>query len=214
MREAATDDGSTTHRGTHHTLTARPAAELAKATQAGAKRTAAAARDAPRATALQSSAAMRGAPVAWITGVVAAALLAFAFAVGAAAAPAVDVQAGTYRGTLHPPRTNITISLRVSAGGHGIAAISVSKLPSFCSGNGPPGTPRIRFAHAAISQTGRFSSIGDDVVSAHLPHPIVIAKLRVTGVFEAGGREHGVVRISYATGATHCDGHTAYSTRR
>lgn len=159
---------------------------------------------------------MRAARASTIVALATAAVLpGCALAAAAAPFPAL-AQRGTYRGTLAPPRAAVGISLQVSASGRTVAGIRVASLPIFCSGNGPPGTPHVVFSHARISPVGRFASSGRDVDdSATLPHPIVIARLEVTGVFERGGREHGIITIDYGRGpAQRCGGHAAYSTRR
>jgi hypothetical protein len=83
-----------------------------------------------------------------------ATVLCLAIAVTAEAASTVKVQSGTYSGTLASPRTEYTLSLKVTASK--LKKATLSNIPIYCSGGGPP--IAIHFGAAAISKTGKFTS--------------------------------------------------------
>src|SRR5665213_2541542 len=66
------------------------------------------------------------------------AALALAAAAALAAAP---VTGAEYTGALAGPLPKITISFRVSASGREVENLRIGRLPIYCGGSGPPGTP-------------------------------------------------------------------------
>ncbi|HVC85761.1 MAG TPA: hypothetical protein VNC12_10975 [Solirubrobacteraceae bacterium] len=136
-----------------------------------------------------------------------------AFAVAAAAAfAAAPVTGATYTGALAGQHPKITISFRVSASGREVENLRIGRLPIYCGGSGPPGTPRIKFKNAAISANGSFSSPGKDMIATGPLKGSVVATLRVSGSFSAGGHERGTVTTTYSGPAKNCGGHSAYAT--
>ncbi len=125
-----------------------------------------------------------------------------------AAAP---LRGAVYRGTLGGSQSSTAISFQVSPGGGEVASLRISALPIYCPGNGPPGTPTIVFAKARISPAGRFSSTGKDTISSGPLKGSVVATLRLSGVFTAGGGAHGTITTSYGGPAKRCGGHSSYT---
>ena len=131
-------------------------------------------------------------------------------ALAAQAPAAVAVRAGSYRGALAGTHPQITISFTVSPSGGRVSAIRISRLPFFCPGNGPAGTPQVTFPVAAISPAGSFTSVGRDLPVKRAPGAW-LATLTVRGTFSAGGHASGTVSTVYPPGAAHrCGGHAAY----
>ena len=131
-----------------------------------------------------------------------------------AAAPALataPLKGSVYRGALGGSQSKISISFRVSAGRSEIAGVNISALPIYCAGNGPPGTPTIVFAKAGISPAGRFSSAGKDMISSGPLKGSVVATLKLSGAFTAGGGVHGTITTIYGGSAKSCGGHSSYS---
>jgi hypothetical protein len=129
------------------------------------------------------------------------------------AAPALGAPAlksGVYRGFLAGVDSKISISLRVSAGGTQIAGVTLSALPIYCSGNGPPGTPSIVFAKAKISDARKFTTTGKDMIGSGPLKGSVAATFSVTGTFTAAGSVHGTLTTSFEGDAKSCGGHSSY----
>ena len=126
---------------------------------------------------------------------------------------AATAQAGaTYAGSLAGSR-HIAITLHVSPSGRAVVALHIATLPIYCAGNGPPGTPALAFPRSAISQAGKFSASGADMIGSGPLKGSVAATFKVSGTFTAGGRERGVILTTYSGAARHCSGSSAYSTR-
>jgi hypothetical protein len=153
---------------------------------------------------------MRPVSSAQIAGAGALAALALLTASTLAAGLAKD---GVYRGALSGSRASITISFHVSAAGGNVADLQISKLPMYCPGSGPPGTPSIVFATAPVSTTGRFTSTGRDVITTGRLKGAVAATLKVSGTFASDGSEHGTVTTEFGGAAAACSGHSTYATR-
>jgi hypothetical protein len=131
-----------------------------------------------------------------------------------AAAPALaaaPLKGSVYRGSLGGSQSKISISFRVSPGGGEIEGLNISALPIYCAGNGPPGTPMIAFAKAGISAAGRFSSAGKDMISSGPLKGSVVATLKLSGAFSAGGGVHGTITTIYGGSAKSCGGHSSYT---
>jgi len=118
---------------------------------------------------------------------------------------------GVYRGSLSGGESKISIGVRVSGAGGEVVGITLSALPIYCPGNGPPGTPSIVFAKTKISSAGKFSTIGRDMIASGPLTGSVAATLSISGTFTAAGALHGRLATSYGGGAKSCGGHSAYS---
>ena len=130
---------------------------------------------------------------------------------GATALAAAPLKGSLYRGSLGGSHSKISISLRVSADGGEVDGLRISALPIYCPGNGPPGTPTIVFAKARISAAGRFSSAGRDMISSGPLKGSVVATLKLSGSFTAGGGVHGTITTIYGGPAKSCGGHSSYT---
>jgi hypothetical protein len=124
---------------------------------------------------------------------------------------ALPLKDSVYRGTLGGSQSKISISLRTSSGGGEVQGLHISALPIYCPGNGPPGTPTIVFAKARISASGRFSSAGKDMISSGPLKGSVVATLKLSGTFTAGGGVHGTITTIYGGSAKSCGGHSSYT---
>ena len=130
---------------------------------------------------------------------------------GAPALAAAPLKGSVYRGSLGGSQSKISISLRVSADGAEVEGLRLSALPIYCPGNGPPGTPTIVFAKARISATGRFASAGKDMINSGPLKGSVVATLKLSGAFTAGGGLRGTITTIYGGPAKSCGGHSSYS---
>jgi hypothetical protein len=120
---------------------------------------------------------------------------------------------GVYHGSLSGTQSKISIDVHVSPAGTAVVAITLSALPIYCPGNGPPGTPSIVFAKAKISAAGKFSTTGKDMIASGPLKGSVAATLTVNGTFTATGTLHGTLSTSYGGGAKRCGGHSSYNAR-
>jgi hypothetical protein len=130
------------------------------------------------------------------------------------AVPALGAKArngGVYRGSLSGGESKISIVVRVSPAGTEVLGITLSALPIYCPGNGPPGTPSIVFAETKISGVGKFSATGKDMILSGPLKGSVAATLSVNGTFTAAGALHGTLATRYGGGAKSCGGHSSYS---
>jgi len=118
----------------------------------------------------------------------------------------------TYRGSLAGSQGHVSITLRISADGARVSAVTLSKLPIYCTGNAPPGA-RVTFRAATISAAGSFSTTGVDSLVAGPLKGQKVATLTLRGTFGAGGGERGVITTTYSGPAAHCGGKSSYSTR-
>jgi hypothetical protein len=137
-------------------------------------------------------------------------------ALGLLAGPALAAKApkgGVYRGALSGGQAKISIGVRVSPAGTEVVGVTLSALPIYCPGNGPPGTPSIVFAKAKISAAGKFSAIGKDMILSGPLKGSVAATLSVSGTFTPAGALRGTLATSYGGGAKSCGGHSSYSAR-
>jgi hypothetical protein len=130
---------------------------------------------------------------------------------GAPALAAAPLKGSVYRGSLGGSQSKIAISFRVSPGGGEVEALRIGALPIYCPGNGPPGTPTIVFAKARISAAGTFSSAGSDMIGSGPLKGSVVATLKLSGSFSAGGGVHGTITTSYGGPAKDCGGHSSYT---
>lgn len=142
-----------------------------------------------------------------------AASLAALVLLATAAAGANAHKGGVYHGSLSGTQSKISIDVHVSPAGTGVVAITLSALPIYCPGNGPPGTPSIVFAKAKISAAGKFSTTGKDMIGSGPLKGSVAATLAVNGTFTATGMLHGTLSTSYGGGAKRCGGRSSYNAR-
>lgn len=129
----------------------------------------------------------------------------------APALAAAPLKGSVYRGALGGSQSKISISLRVSADGGEVEGVRISALPIYCRGNGPPGTPTIVFTKARISAAGRFSSAGKDMISSGPLKGSLVARVKLTGSFAAGGGVRGTITTIYGGPAKSCGGHSSYT---
>lgn len=129
----------------------------------------------------------------------------------AVAAHHVKVKSGAYSGTLAPPKNDVTVSFKVSAGGKRVTGLTISDTPFYCQGGGR--AIPLRFADASISKSGSFTSTGKFVIKEGPFKGQVATKLKITGKFGPGGIEQGTLTSTW-TKAPECTGKSSYSTRK
>jgi len=136
--------------------------------------------------------------------------LAFALILASVVFGATVIKGGAYSGNLIPARDGVVVSFKVSPNGKKVTGLSISNIPLYCSGGGPP-IP-IHFNGASISSKGTFTSTG---IYHNLEGPKkgqVGAKLKITGKFLKGGKEQGTLVTNYV-GFASCSGKSPYSTK-
>ncbi|HEY8304231.1 MAG TPA: hypothetical protein VIG42_06550 [Solirubrobacteraceae bacterium] len=121
-----------------------------------------------------------------------------------------QVRGGTYMGTLLPATRGIGVSFRVSSNGKKVTLLSITNIPIYCSGGGPP-IP-IRFKDAAISSKGAFTSKANYVIKVGPLKGQIGEKLKITGKFLKGRSEQGTLTTTYPHAAA-CGGKSPYTTK-
>jgi hypothetical protein len=127
----------------------------------------------------------------------------------ALSASALAAQPGTYTGTLAPPRSIISVSLTVHAGR--LSKTTLSNLPLYCSGGGPP-IP-FTFKGTSISKSGAFKVRGVNRIKIGPLKGQIGEKLTLTGRFTGHGRVSGKLATVYPRAKT-CGGTSRFSARR
>lgn len=135
--------------------------------------------------------------------------LAVVSAVALAAKPN-QVKGGTYIGTLQPSTRGIGVSFKVSSNGKKVTLLSITNIPIYCSGGGPP-IP-IRFKDAAISAKGTFTSKANYVIKVGPLKGHVGEKLKIAGTFRKGRSEQGTLTTTYPE-AHQCSGSSPYTAK-
>jgi hypothetical protein len=140
----------------------------------------------------------------------AAACLLAAAALPAAALAAQPLKGTVYRGSLGGAQASVAIALRVSSAGE-VSGLSLSKLPIYCPGSGPPGTPTIVLVPARVSAGGSFATTGKDVIGSGRLKGSVVARFKLSGTFAGGGAAGGALITSYGGAARGCGGRSSYT---
>jgi hypothetical protein len=142
-------------------------------------------------------------------------ILLAAIAVGAlgcsgVALAASQIKGASYSGQLASPRTSYLVSFKVSASGKRVTSLTISNTPFYCQGGGRP-VP-VRFASAAISKAGAFTSTGKYLIVEGPLKGQLGTKLKITGKFGKGGNEQGTVTSTYPKTPS-CNGKSSYTTK-
>ena len=135
------------------------------------------------------------------------AVVALALAVTATALAGAP-RAGTYRGTLAPPRTAFTISMKLK--GAKLTRIRISNVPFYCSSGGP--AIPVGFPSTTISNSGRFRVRAVNRIKVGPLKGRIGEKLTLTGRFS-----HTTVKGRLTTvvpNAKVCNGSSAYTAKR
>lgn len=133
-----------------------------------------------------------------------------AAALAAAALAANQVAGGSYKGALVPSRQGVAVSFKVSANGSRVRSLSITNIPLYCEGGGPP-IP-VRFKDAAISAKGTFTSSAVVRIKIGPLKGQIGERLKIAGKFLKGRREQGTLTTTYPK-AQQCSGSSSYSTK-
>jgi hypothetical protein len=117
-------------------------------------------------------------------------------------------RAGTYRGTLAAPRSQIHVSFKVSKTAKTVSSLRISDIPLFCSGGGP--ATAITFKTATISSTGRFKSTAKQIIEVGPRKGQVGTTLTISGRFPKRGHAKGTI-TTVNSAAKACGGSTTYT---
>jgi hypothetical protein len=129
-------------------------------------------------------------------------------ALSATALAGTAFKSGTYKGTLAPPRTSITISLKLT--GTRLSPVKLSSIPAYCSSGGP--SPGFSFPAASISRTGTFKVTGINKIKTGPLKGQIGERLTLTGQFTKRGKVSGKLKTVFPKALT-CGGTSAFTAK-
>lgn len=125
-----------------------------------------------------------------------------------ATALAVARTSGTYKGNLASPRTTYLVSMNLK--GAKLSQITLSNIPIYCSGGGPP-IP-VTFPKTTISKAGRFTVKATVRIKVGPKKGRIGEKLTLSGRF-AHGKVSGTLKTDFVSFAQ-CSGSTRFTAKR
>jgi hypothetical protein len=127
----------------------------------------------------------------------------------AATALAGGVTAGTYSGTLAPPRTAYLVTLTTHRST--LKRATLSNIPIYCSGGGP--AIPVRFGTAKISSRGAFTAHGIYRIAVGPRKGKIGDRLTLSGRFSSHGTVSGTLH-TVVVGIQGCSGTSRFSAKR